>query len=63
MSLILRVVAFFLNIFAMVINTVVNLLVPRRKPDYARIRNPILKKPVIELRELMRQKKVLFFGF
>ena len=61
MSLILRVVAFFLNIIAMTINTVANLLVPCRKPSYARITNPILKKPVIELRELMGQKKVLFF--
>lgn len=64
MSLFLRVAAFFLNIIAMVINTVVNLLVPRRKPSYAPITNPILKKSVIELRELMTEKKVVFvLGF
>lgn len=62
MSLLLRTVASILNIIAMVVNTLANLFVPKRKPDYPPITNPILRKPVMELRELISQKKVLFFA-
>ncbi|KNC31564.1 hypothetical protein FF38_12791 [Lucilia cuprina] len=58
MSLLLRVLGTILNIIAIVVNYIANLLVPRIKPTFPPIRNPVLKKSITELREDLIQKKL-----
>lgn len=63
MSLVLKILGTILNVIAIIVNSIANLLVPRLKPSYPPIKNPLLKKPVVELREDLRQKKVKSFKF
>ncbi|XP_065372518.1 fatty-acid amide hydrolase 2-A [Calliphora vicina] len=58
MSLLLRVLGSILNVIAIIINSIANLLVPRSKPTYPAIKNPLLKKPITVLRDEMIQKKL-----
>lgn len=58
MSLFLRVLAFILNIIAIIINEITNLIIPRRKPTFPPIENPILLKSVTELLTELRERKV-----
>jgi len=58
MEIILRLLAFVLNAFGMLVNKILDLVLPRQRPKYPGIRNPLLKKSVIELVTQLRRGEV-----
>ncbi|XP_073817394.1 fatty-acid amide hydrolase 2-A-like [Musca autumnalis] len=58
MSVFLRVLAFIFNILAVIVNEITNLIIPRRKPLYPAIDNPLLLKSVTELLTDLKEKKL-----
>ncbi|XP_061387270.1 fatty-acid amide hydrolase 2-A-like [Musca vetustissima] len=58
MSAFLRVLSFIFNIVALVVNEITNLIIPRRKPNYPPIKNPLLLKSVTELLGDLKERKI-----
>jgi len=58
MEIILRLLAFILNAFGMLVNKILDFVLPRQKPKFSGIRNPLLKKSVVELVTQLRRGEV-----
>ncbi|XP_017124189.1 fatty-acid amide hydrolase 2-B [Drosophila elegans] len=58
MEIFLRLMAFVLNAFGMLVNKILDLVLPRQKPKYPGIRNPLLKKSVVELVTQLRRGEI-----
>ncbi|KAH8346544.1 hypothetical protein KR084_003075 [Drosophila pseudotakahashii] len=58
MEIILRLLAFVLNAFGMLVNKILDFALPRQKPKYPGIRNPLLMKSVVELVTQLRRGEI-----
>ncbi|XP_059219852.1 fatty-acid amide hydrolase 2-A [Stomoxys calcitrans] len=58
MSAFLRILAFIINAIACVVNEILNVIIPRRKPTYPPITNPLLLKSVTDLLTDLKERKL-----
>ncbi|XP_075168670.1 fatty-acid amide hydrolase 2-A-like [Haematobia irritans] len=58
MSATLRILSLVINAIAFVVNEILNLIIPRRRPTYPPIENPLLLKSVTDLLTDLRERKL-----